>query len=226
MGLSESNPNLNEYPIEHEIFKPQKDFVPNMISIPNMYSKYIKIYWTSKIFIYYMNVGGSITWRLMVESGCWILKYLDLDFVFIKQCFSFHENLVSVLCFHLFSFFLSINMFSLHLILNDRGWCYFLIFESILLMFWLQKGTNHVLKTKRTDWNTNPKVYWIVPVLWRFTNHGPNPIEPKPVPYELSNNPNGADFDKPEKLKSNWIKPKLEWDPECPDLTLYITSSH
>ena len=44
MGLSESNPNLTEYPIEHEIFKPQKDFVPNMISIPNMYSKYIKIY--------------------------------------------------------------------------------------------------------------------------------------------------------------------------------------
>ena len=28
----------------------------------------------------------------------------------------------------------------------------------------------------------------------------------------------GADFDKPEKPKPEWIKPKLDWDPECPCL--------
>ena len=62
----------------------------------------------------------------------------------------------------------------------------FLIFESILLKFWLQNrcksgilklknqfylcfgykiGKNQVLLNRKTDWDPNPKVYWVVPVL-------------------------------------------------------------
>lgn len=42
--LSEPNPNLNGYPIELETFKiAKKEFVPNMISVPDMYLKYTKI---------------------------------------------------------------------------------------------------------------------------------------------------------------------------------------
>ena len=40
---------------------PKRSCTKPMISIPNMYSKYIKIYKTSKILIYFMKVGGSIT---------------------------------------------------------------------------------------------------------------------------------------------------------------------
>jgi len=173
-----------------------------MISIPNMYPKYTKKYWTSKILIYYMKVGGSITWRLMVEDGRWILKYLDLDFVFVKQCFSFHENLVFVLCFYLFGF-LFISKYVYFSFDFEWSRLMFLIFESILLKFWLQNryksgilklknrfyscfgykiGKNQVLLNRKTDWDPNPKVYWVVPVLWRFTNPDPNPIEPEPDP--------------------------------------------
>ena len=70
---------------------------------------------------------------------------------------------------------------------------------------------NQVILNRRIDWDLNPKVHRIVPVLWRFTNPNPNRSRTK-----LSYNPNVAVFDKPKKPKSDWTKPKPNWDPECP----------
>ena len=96
--LSEPNLNLNRYSLESETFKILN--MSNMISISNMYPKYNKYYWTSKIIIYYMNVDGW-RWRLKLE----IFRFW---FCFYWITFSFHDNLIFVLCFHLFGF-LSIN---------------------------------------------------------------------------------------------------------------------
>ena len=100
--------------------------------------------------------------------------------------------------------FLSINNY-VYLSFDFEWSCLmsFLIFELILLMFWLQNRykscilkpksrfylcfgykvvTHQVFVNRRTGWDPNPKLHRIVPVLWRFTNSNPNPIEPKPVP--------------------------------------------
>ena len=96
-------------------------------------------------------------------------------------------------------FFWSITMFTFHLILNDHIWCSFLFWtdliyvlvtkyvqikyfktkEPILLTFWLQN--RYKSATFRTDWDPNPKVHRVIPVLWRFTNPNPNPIESEPI---------------------------------------------
>ena len=42
---------------------------------------------------------------------------------------------------------------------------YFKIEEPILLIFSYKIGKNQVLLNQKTDWDPNPKVYWVVPVL-------------------------------------------------------------
>ena len=50
------------------------------------------------------------------------------------------------------------------------------------LYFGCKVDTNYVLLNQRTDWDPNPKVHRVVPVLWRFTNSDMNQREPEPVP--------------------------------------------
>ena len=71
------------------------------------------------------------------------------------------------------------------------------------LFFSYKLDINQVYLNLRIDWDPNPKVHRVVPVLRRFTNHDSNPIEPEPVPNRISDNPNETDFDKPEKPKSD-----------------------
>ena len=137
----------------------------------------------------------------------------------------FHFMKTKLFCFML-SFIWSITMFTFRLILNDHVWCFFLlIFESILLIFWLQnRYKSSTLKPKNwfylcfgykiginqmfwTDWDPKLKVHRVVMVLWRFTNPDPNPNRFR---TELLYNPNETDFDKFEKPRSDWTKPKSD----------------
>ena len=62
-------------------------------------------------------------------------KYTKILFLIF---FILWELVFSLYAFIYLVFFLSITMLIFRLILNDHVWCFFLIFESISLMFWLQ----------------------------------------------------------------------------------------
>ena len=158
-------------------------------------------------------------WSLKLEVfRFWFCFHWIIFFISWELGFSFYALFY-------FVFLLSITIFTFRLILNDRIWCSFLIFELILLMFWLQNryksgilkpknrfylcfgykvNTNYVLLNQRTDWDPNLKVHRVVPVLWRFTNPTWTRKNPNQSRTKLLYNPNGADFDKPENPRPDW----------------------
>ena len=93
----------------------------------------------------------SITWRLVVllHEGWWLKMAVESWSIYILILFSlnnvshFMRTWFSFYAFIYLVFFLSVNMCTFRLILNDHGWCS-LFLNRFYLSFGYKIGTNHV----------------------------------------------------------------------------------